>query len=152
MIHIEGRVDDAGLTRSVVEAALGEWESLAGTVPGLSELRWKDGGHFTGQLVVRLPVGLVRSRVQGQIGRDAGGDVVVHLVGDVTHVAGTFEATARLAAEVAGNGGTGLRYQLQVTLGGWLASLGEGMLRPIMQAKARDFEQNLRRHLRERTA
>ncbi len=111
-------------------------EELASTIPGLSEIEWRDQGLFTGRLKLKLPVGMMQSRIHGEVTRQDNG-LAIRIQGNVTNVGGGFEAHVTLICEP-----TRYTYQLTADFSGWLASLGEGLLKPIMASKAHEFEQN----------
>lgn len=163
MIVIDGTLAISEQQEASAARLLGDVAALAGAVPGLSEMRWQPmpadsatpaadpetsapvgpAARFAAHMTVRLPMGMFRSRIAGSV-RTEGQRVTATMHGDLHSLAGSFDATVELGLDESGRR---LHYRLAVTLGGWLASLGEGMLRPIMAAKAKEFEGNLRRQL-----
>ena len=110
---------------------------LASTIPGLVQLEWQSEEAFRGRMKIKIPVGMMTSRITGEVTRDAS-SIAIRLKGNAVNVAGGFDANVTLTA-----GPGQFVYELTVQFSGWLASLGEGLLTPIMAAKAREFEKNL---------
>ncbi len=134
MVTLRGQISiPDGLNESDVFADL---NTLAATIPGLIDLAWQTEQNFRGRMKMKLPVGIVSSRITGEV-QHRGPQIAIRIKGTVANVAGGFDAKVTLAG-----GSGGFVYELTVQFSGWLASLGEGLLTPIMAAQARQFEKN----------
>lgn len=133
MVKLSGEIADPGERRREI---FDELDQLASTIPGLSQIEWQADNAFTGRMKLKLPVGMMQSRISGQVTRE-GNTLAIEITGHVTSVAGGFEARVTLTQETAR-----FVYELTAQFSGWLASLGEGLLKPIMASKARQFEQS----------
>ena len=134
MVTLNGEIEDAGANSR--DRIFEELDELAGTIPGLSQIEWQADNAFKARMKLKLPVGMMQSRISGEVSREDGA-LAVQINGKVTNVAGGFEARVTLTQQK-----DRFSYELTAQFSGWLASLGEGLLKPIMASRAREFEKN----------
>lgn len=134
MVKLSGEM--AGRNDIEFDAVVSDLNALALTIPGLSQIEWPTQENFRGRMKLKLPVGMMTSRIEGSVKR-GNGSLTIGIKGRVVNVAGGFEATVLLTGE-SGH----FAYELTAQFAGWLASLGDGLLQSIMTSQAREFEGN----------
>ena len=116
---------------------------LCKVIPGCEQARQLDATHYEALLSVKVQFMTIRSRAKGTLlEADAPRHLVGELVGEPTSMAGAFRARVTIDLTPV-NDATSIRYAMDLTLLGRLASLGEAMVRSISQQLTRQFAENL---------
>lgn len=116
---------------------------LCKVIPGCEQARQLDATHYEALLSLKVQFMTIRSQAKGTIVEAiAPRHLVGELVGEPTSMAGAFRAgvTIDLAPS---NGATSIRYDMDLTLLGRLASLGEAIVRSTSQQLSRQLADNL---------
>jgi carbon monoxide dehydrogenase subunit G len=116
---------------------------LCKVIPGCEQARQLDATHYEAVLSVKVQFMTIRSRAKGTLlEADAPRHLVGELVGEPTSMAGAFRARVTIDLTPV-NDATSIRYAMDLTLLGRLASLGEAMVRSTSQQLTRQFAENL---------
>lgn len=116
---------------------------LCKVIPGCEQARQLDATHYEAALSVKVQFMTVRSQAKGTIVEaDAPNHLVGEMVGEPTAMAGAFRARVAIDLEPV-NEATNIRYQMDLTLLGRLASLGEAIVRSTSKQLSRQFAENL---------
>ncbi len=116
---------------------------LCKVIPGCEQARQLDATHYEAVLSVKVQFMTIRSRAKGTLlEADAPRHLVGELVGEPTSMAGAFRARVTIDLMPV-NDATSIRYAMDLTLLGRLASLGEAMVRSTSQQLTRQFAENL---------
>lgn len=116
---------------------------LCKVIPGCEQARQLDATHYEAALSVKVQFMTVRSQAKGTIVEaDAPNHLVGEMVGEPTAMAGAFRARVAIDLEPV-NEATTIRYQMDLTLLGRLASLGEAIVRSTSKQLSRQFAENL---------
>lgn len=116
---------------------------LCKVIPGCEQARQLDATHYEAALSVKVQFMTVRSQAKGTIVEaDAPRHLVGEMVGEPTAMAGAFRARVAIDLEPV-NEATNIRYQMDLTLLGRLASLGEAIVRSTSKQLSRQFAENL---------
>ena len=119
---------------------------LGKVIPGCEQVRQLDETHYEAVLSVKVQFMTVRSRAKGAIvTAEAPRLLVGELIGETLAMAGAFRACATLEFEPAADNAlmTEIRYQMDLTMLGRLASLGEAMVRTTSQKLSKQFAENV---------
>ena len=119
---------------------------LGKVIPGCEQVRQLDETHYEAVLSVKVQFMTVRSRAKGAIvTAEAPRLLVGELIGEPLAMAGAFRARATLEFEPAADNAlmTEIRYQMDLTMLGRLASLGEAMVRTTSQKLSKQFAENV---------
>lgn len=124
---------------------------LATCVPGCTSVNAVRADRFEAEIVLELSFLHLPTKVEGELVAEAENHLEFSLTGRPRSLAGLFHADVELTWAEGGSGpnSTRLSYSMAVTLQGRLASLGQAMVRATSEAKAREFELNLRTLLEE---
>lgn len=116
---------------------------LCKVIPGCEQARQLDATHYEAVLSVKVQFMTIRSQAKGTLlEADAPRHMMGELVGEPTAMAGAFRA--RVTIDLAPvNDATSIRYAMDLTLLGRLASLGEAIVRSTSQQLTRQFAENL---------
>ncbi len=116
---------------------------LCKVIPGCEQARQLDATHYEAVLSVKVQFMTIRSRAKGTLlEADAPRHLVGELVGEPTSMAGAFRARVTIDLTPV-NDSTSIRYAMDLSLLGRLASLGEAMVRSTSQQLTRQFAENL---------
>ena len=116
---------------------------LCQVIPGCEQARQLDATHYEAVLSVKVQFMNVRSQAKGTIVQAvAPRHLVGELVGEPTAMAGAFRARVTIDLTPVNNA-TSIRYSMDLTLLGRLASLGEAIVRSTSQQLSRQFAENL---------
>ncbi len=116
---------------------------LCKVIPGCEQARQLDATHYEAVLSVKVQFMTIRSQARGTLlEADAPRHMVGELVGEPTAMAGAFRARVTIDL-VPVNDATSVRYAMDLSLLGRLASLGEAMVRSTSQQLTRQFAENL---------
>lgn len=121
---------------------------LGKVIPGCEQVQRLDETHYEALLSVKVQFMTVRSKAKGAIlTAEAPRLLVGELVGEPLAMAGAFRARATLEFEpVVDNAlATEIRYSMDLTMLGRLASLGEAIVRTTSQKLSRQFAENVSR-------
>jgi uncharacterized protein len=116
---------------------------LCKVIPGCEQARQLDATHYEALLSLKVQFMTIRSQAKGTIVEAiAPRHLVGELVGEPTSMAGAFRARVTIDLAPA-NGATSIRYDMDLTLLGRLASLGEAIVRSTSQQLSRQLADNL---------
>ena len=116
---------------------------LCKVIPGCEQARQLDATHYEAVLSVKVQFMTIRSQAKGTLlEADAPRHLVGELVGEPTSMAGAFRARVTIDLTPV-NDSTSIRYAMDLSLLGRLASLGEAMVRSTSQQLTRQFAENL---------
>jgi carbon monoxide dehydrogenase subunit G len=141
-MRIEGQFD-VRLGQADVLAFFRDAGKVVGCLPGLEEVRSVEADGAT--VVVRVGVSFIRGPMTLRVRRvhDADGAVVYRGQGAVDLEAG-------VQADARGPDLTAVSWYVQAQVGGTLASLGAGLLEPVVRQNLREFAGNLQSALEAR--
>ena len=116
---------------------------LCKVIPGCEQARQLDASHYEAVLSVKVQFMTIRSQAKGTLLEvNAPRHLVGELVGEPTAMAGAFRA--RVTIDLAPvNNATSIRYAMDLTLLGRLASLGEAIVNSTSKQLTRQFADNL---------
>lgn len=116
---------------------------LCKVIPGCEQARQLDATHYEAVLSVKAQFMTIRSQAKGiLLEADAPHHMMGELVGEPTAMAGAFRA--RVTIDLAPvNDATSIRYVMDLTLLGRLASLGEAIVRSTAKQLTRQFAENI---------
>jgi carbon monoxide dehydrogenase subunit G len=116
---------------------------LCKVIPGCEQARQLDATHYEAVLSVKVQFMTIRSRAKGTLLEiDAPRHMMGELVGEPTAMAGAFRARVTIDLEPV-NDATSIRYAMDLTLLGRLASLGEAIVNSTSKQLTRQFAENL---------
>ena len=116
---------------------------LCKVIPGCEQARQLDATHYEAVLSIKVQFMTIRSQAKGTLlEADAPRHLVGELVGEPTSMAGAFRARVTIDLTPV-NDSTSIRYAMDLSLLGRLASLGEAMVRSTSQQLTRQFAENL---------
>lgn len=116
---------------------------LCKVIPGCEQARQLDATRYEAVLSVKVQFMTIRAQAKGTLlEADAPRHLVGELVGEPTSMAGAFRARVTIDLTPV-NDATSIRYAMDLTLLGRLASLGEAMVRSTSQQLTRQFAENL---------
>ena len=116
---------------------------LCKVIPGCEQARQLDATHYEAVLSVKVQFMTIRSQAKGTLLQaDAPRHLMGELVGEPTAMAGAFRARVTIDLEPA-NEATNIRYAMDLTLLGRLASLGEAIVNSTSKQLTRQFADNL---------
>jgi carbon monoxide dehydrogenase subunit G len=116
---------------------------LCKVIPGCEQARQLDATHYEAVLSVKVQFMTIRSRAKGTLlEAEAPHHMMGELVGEPTAMAGAFRA--RVTIDLAPvNDATSIRYAMDLTLLGRMASMGEAIVRSTSKQLTRQFAENL---------
>lgn len=116
---------------------------LCRVIPGCEQAQQLDETHYEAVLSVKVQFMTIRSKARGTLlEAEAPRHLVGELVGEPIAMAGAFRA--RLSVELAPTGdATDVRYAMDLTMLGRLASLGEAIIRATSQQLTKQFAENV---------
>jgi carbon monoxide dehydrogenase subunit G len=116
---------------------------LCKVIPGCEQAQQIDETHYEAVLTVKVQFMTIRSKAKGTLlEADAPHHMVGELVGEPVAMAGAFRA--RVTIDLADEGeATNVRYAMDLTMLGRLASLGEAIVRSTSQQLTRQFAGNI---------
>jgi len=116
---------------------------LCRVIPGCEQARQLDETHYEAVLSVKVQFMTIRSRAQGTLlEAEAPHHLAGELVGEPLAMAGAFRA--RLTIDLAPVGSaTDVRYEMDLTMLGRLASLGEAIIRSTSKHFTAEFAENI---------
>lgn len=146
-VGIEGR-------REAIWAILEDAGALGRVLPGAESLEPAGVGRYRGVLAARLGFMTVRADVNASLEdcrRPA--HLTLHMTGRPRGLAGTFDVTIPVDLVAAGDGDSGslVKYSVDVTVTGRLATFGRPLLRAAMVRQVAQLVANLNQEL-QRTA
>ena len=116
---------------------------LCKVIPGCEQARQLDATHYEAVLSVKVQFMTIRSQAKGTLLEAvAPQHLVGELVGEPTAMAGAFRARVTIDL-VPLNDSTSIRYAMDMTLLGRLASLGEAIVGSTSRQLTRQFAENL---------
>ena len=116
---------------------------LCKVIPGCEQARQLDATHYEAVLSLKLQFMTIRSQAKGTLlEADAPRHMMGELVGEPTAMAGAFRARVTIDLEPV-NDATRIRYAMDLTLLGRLASLGEAIVSSTSKQLTRQFAENL---------
>lgn len=116
---------------------------LCKVIPGCEQAQQIDATHYEAVMSVKVQFMTIRSKAKGTLlEADAPHHMVGELVGEPVSMAGAFRA--RVTIDLVDEGEmTDVRYAMDLTLLGRLASLGEAIVRSTSQKLTRQFADNI---------
>ncbi len=116
---------------------------LCKVIPGCEQARQLDATHYEAILSVKVQFMTVRSQAKGTIVEAvAPRHLVGEMVGEPTAMAGAFRARVTIDLDPVKED-TSIRYSMDLTLLGRLASLGEAIVHSTSKQLSRQFAENL---------
>jgi len=116
---------------------------LCKVIPGCEQARQLDATHYEAVLSVKVQFMTIRSQAKGTLlEADAPRHMMGELVGEPTAMAGAFRARVTIDLTPT-NDATSIRYAMDLTLLGRLASLGEAIVNSTSKQLTRQFAENL---------
>lgn len=116
---------------------------LCKVIPGCEQARQLDATHYEAVLSVKVQFMTIHSQAKGTIVEaDAPHHLVGEMVGEPTAMAGAFRARVTIDLDPVKEA-TNIRYSMDLTLLGRLASLGEAIVRSTSNQLSRQFAENL---------
>ena len=116
---------------------------LCKVIPGCEQARQLDATHYEAVLSVKVQFMTIRSQAKGTLlEADAPRHLMGELVGEPTAMAGAFRARVIIDLEPV-NDATSIRYAMDLTLLGRLASMGEAIVNSTSKQLTRQFADNL---------
>ncbi|HKV57304.1 MAG TPA: SRPBCC domain-containing protein [Ktedonobacteraceae bacterium] len=116
---------------------------LCKVIPGCEQARQLDATHYEAVLSVKVQFMTIHSHAKGTLlEADAPRHMMGELVGEPTAMAGAFRARVTIDLEPV-NEATSIRYAMNLTLLGRLASLGEAMVSSTSKQLSRQFAENI---------
>lgn len=117
---------------------------LCKVIPGCEGAKQLDATHYEAMLTVKVQFMTIRSHARGTLlEAEAPRRMVGELVGEPTAMAGAFRARVTIELVAINAQTTNVRYSMDMTLLGRLASLGEAMVRSTSQKLSRQFAENI---------
>jgi carbon monoxide dehydrogenase subunit G len=118
---------------------------LCQVVPGCERIEQVDETHYDALMAVKVQFMTIRSQAHGTLlEMEPPRHLVAELVGEPVAMAGAFRTLLGVdLAAVAG--GTSVRYSIELTMFGRLASLGEAIVRSTTRRLAAQFADNVTR-------
>lgn len=118
-------------------------QKLARVVPGCEEVNQLDATHYETILSIKVSFMTIRSKTQGTLLEIKEPDhLTVELLGQPLAMAGAFRALLSLNLAQAETG-TIISYEMQLTMLGRLASLGEAIIRSTSERLSAQFSENV---------
>lgn len=116
---------------------------LCKVIPGCEQAQQIDKTHYEAVMSVKVQFMTIRSKAKGTLlEADAPRHIVGELVGEPMAMAGAFRS--RVTIDLIDEGEmTDVRYVMDLTMLGRLASLGEAIVRSTSQKLARQFADNI---------
>ncbi len=116
---------------------------LCRVIPGCEEAQQIDETHYEAVLAVKVQFMTIRSKARGTLLEAvAPHHLVGELMGEPIAMAGAFRARLSIDLVAAGNA-TQVRYAMDLTMLGRLASLGEAIVRSTSQQLTKQFAENV---------
>ena len=116
---------------------------LCKVIPGCEQARQLDATHYEAVLSVKVQFMTIRSQAKGTLLEAiAPRHMVGELVGEPTAMAGAFRARVTIDLDSVGNT-TSVRYAMDLTLLGRLASMGEAIVRSTSKQLTQQFAENI---------
>jgi uncharacterized protein len=116
---------------------------LCKVIPGCEQARQLDATHYEAVVTVKVQFMTIRSNAKGAILEAiAPRHLVGELVGEPVSMAGAFRSRVTIDLVPQGHATT-VRYAMDLTMLGRLASLGEAMVRSTSQQLSRQFAENI---------
>jgi uncharacterized protein len=145
-VRLEGTLQIAA-SRAEVWTVLLEPIRLCQVIPGCESLQRTDATHFAATLAVKVQFMTLRASATCTLVEvDPPHRLVAEITGETTVLAGAFRNVITIVLSEA-DGGTHLDYEMELSLLGRLASLGQPIVRAASQQVVKQFEENLRRLL-----
>lgn len=130
--------------RDQVYAFVSDPNRLATCIPGCSDLRDLGGGKYEAVLTNRVGFVTLKFNVVVQITRQVQNEEIdATITGSPMGLAGRLEAKAGIALSDAPNGGTQIRYSVEMGLTGKLGGIGQPVFRSKSEELAKQFGANL---------
>ena len=116
---------------------------LCQVIPGCEQARQLDETHYEAVLSVKVQFMTIRSRAQGTLlEAEAPHHLVGEMIGEPLSMAGAFRA--RLTIDlVQVDSTTNVEYEMELTMLGRLASLGEAIIRSTSKHLTAEFAENV---------
>lgn len=116
---------------------------LCRVIPGCEQARQLDETHYEAVLSVKVQFMTIRSKARGTLlEAEAPRHLVGELLGEPITMAGAFRARLTIDLAAAGSA-TDVRYAMDLTMLGRLASLGEAIVRSTSQQLTQQFAENV---------
>jgi len=116
---------------------------LCRVIPGCEQARQLDETHYEAVLSVKVQFMTIRSKAQGTLlEAQAPHHLVGELIGEPLSMAGAFRARLTIDLIQAGSG-TNIQYEMDLTMLGRLASLGEAIIRSTSKHLTAEFAENV---------
>lgn len=118
---------------------------LAQAIPGCEQVSQIDDSHYEAIMSVKVSFMTIRAKAQGSILETrAPNHLTAEMVGQPMAMAGAFRAL--LSIDLAPTeSGTTINYEMQLTMLGRLASLGEALIRSTSERLSAQFSENIER-------
>lgn len=112
-------------------------------IPGCERAKQLDATHYEAILSVKVQFMTIRSKALGTLlEAKAPRHMVGELVGEPVAMAGAFRSKVTIDLEPV-NGGTNVRYAMDLTMLGRLASMGDAIVRSTSQRLSKEFADNV---------
>lgn len=116
---------------------------LCRVIPGCEQAQLLDDTHYEAVLAVKVQFMTIRSKARGTLlEAEEPRHLVGELMGEPIAMAGAFRARLSVDLAPAGNA-TDVRYVMDLTMLGRLASLGEAIVRSTSQQLTKQFAENV---------
>ncbi len=116
---------------------------LCRVIPGCEQARQLDETHYEAVLSVKVQFMTIRSRAQGTLlEAEAAHHLVGEMLGEPLSMAGAFRARLTIDLVQVGSA-TNVQYEMDLTMLGRLASLGDAIIRSTSKHLTAEFAQNV---------
>jgi carbon monoxide dehydrogenase subunit G len=116
---------------------------LCRVIPGCERAKQLDATHYEAIFSVKVQFMTIRSKALGTLlEAKAPRHMVGELVGEPVAMAGAFRSKVTIDLEPV-NGGTNVRYAMDLTMLGRLASMGDAIVRSTSQRLSKEFADNV---------
>lgn len=144
-MKLQGTVTVPATQQQVWEMILDPLQ-LCKVIPGCETAQKLDQTHYEAVLAVKVQFMTIRSKATGSILEAEEPRLLTgELIGEPMAMAGAFRARVTLQLEPEAEQTTAIRYSMDITMLGRLASLGEAIVRSTSQRITREFAENVSR-------
>ncbi len=140
-------------SKSEVMALFGDVLKLAEYLPGCSDVQVLSPTRYRAKMTTQVKFMTLKFDVEGEVLQlSDDGHIEAQMTGKPTTLAGVFRTLLTADVTEAENGQTVVRYQMNASMTGRLASIGELMMKGSIQKNADEFAENIIRHFKQATS
>jgi carbon monoxide dehydrogenase subunit G len=126
---------------------------LAEYLPGCSDVQVLSPIRYRAKMTTQVKFMTLKFDVEGEILQVSDdGHIEAQLTGQPTTLAGVFRTLLTVDVAETESGETRVRYQMNASMTGRLASIGELMMKGSIQKNADEFAQNIIQHFKQATS